>query len=179
MTVSTSVLNPIRFDVIETPLWPGRLGLTIAPGKQGSIYGRTHRRDLDTDLKALRAQGADGIVNLMEDDEQARWQMHGYDEAAQQAGLSVRRYPIVDVNVPTDPASFRTLVEEVYTDLSAGKTVVVHCLGGLGRSGTLAACLLIRAGMDAEEATRLTRTYRPGAIEKDSKQPEFVQRFSL
>lgn len=177
MTVLTSTSNPIRFDVIETTRWPGRLGLTIAPGKQGTMYGKTHHRDLNTDLNDLRAQGADEMVNLMEDHEQAHWQMHGYDEAAQQAGLSVRRYPIVDVQVPTDPASFRALVEEVYADLQAGKTVVVHCLGGLGRSGTLAACVLIRAGMDADSAISQVQHYRKDAIQ--ARQPEFVRGFSL
>ena len=48
MTINTSVSNPIRFDVIETPLWPGRLGLTIAPGKQGSKYASTAGRTTAT-----------------------------------------------------------------------------------------------------------------------------------
>ncbi|WP_425145413.1 cyclin-dependent kinase inhibitor 3 family protein [Deinococcus sp.] len=177
MTGYTSISNPIHIDVIGTPLWPGRLGLTIAPGKVGSMFGKTHQRDLNADLKALRAQGADSIVNLMEDDEQARWRMHGYDDAAEAAGLSVRRYPIPDMNIPSDPASFRTLVEEVYADLQAGTTVVVHCLGGLGRSGTLAACVLMRAGMNADSAISHVRHYRKGAIE--ARQPEFIRAYAV
>ena len=180
----TSQNNPMRVSWIENrqaaALWPGRLGLTIAPGKKGkSPAGPTvHDRDLETDFAALKSEQVqvDVLVNLMEEDEGLRYGMGEYDAVAQQSGLTVRRYPIVDVDVPSDRATFAALVDELYADLQAGKTVVVHCLGGLGRSGTLAACLLIRAGLDAQAAIDLTRRCRPGAIQGD--QPEFVRQYA-
>jgi ADP-ribosyl-[dinitrogen reductase] hydrolase len=42
---------------------------------------------------------------------------------------------------------------------------VVHCRGGLGRAGTVAACLLIEFGTSPAEAITLVQTQRPGAIE--------------
>ena len=179
--VQTSQNNPMRVSWIENrqvaPLWPGRLGLTIAPGKKGKSPASSviHDRDLETDFAALKAERVDVLVNLMEEAEGERYGMGEYDAVAQQSGLAVRRYPIVDVDVPSDRATFAALVDELYAELQAQRTVVVHCLGGLGRSGTLAASLLIRAGLGAQEAIDLTRSCRPGAIEGG--QPEFVRQY--
>ncbi len=181
-SVQTSMNNPMRVIWMENrqaaPLWPGRLGLTIAPGKKGQSPAgpAVHDRDLETDFAALKAERVDVLVNLMEEAEGERYGMGEYDAVARQAALKVRRYPMVDVKVPSDPATFAALVGELYTDLQAGNTVVVHCLGGLGRSGTLAACLLIRAGLGAQAAMDLTRTCRPGAIEGG--QSEFVRQYA-
>ncbi|WP_161880506.1 cyclin-dependent kinase inhibitor 3 family protein [Deinococcus alpinitundrae] len=180
-SVQTSQNNPMRIIWIEdktaAPLWPGHLGLTIAPSKKGaSLFSSVvHQRDLAIDFAALKAEQVDLLVNLMEEDEGERYGMGQYDELARQAALTVRRYPIVDQNVPSDPTTFAALVDELYAELQAGKTIVVHCLGGLGRSGTLAACLLIRAGLGAQQAIDLTRSCRPGAIE--NRQPEFVKQY--
>lgn len=169
---------PLYINWIEDdqPHWPGKLGLTIAPGKKGQKFGRTHARDLSADLQVIKDAGANLLVNLMEVEEGQHWHMHNYDSQAARIGLNVRRYPIQDVNVPSDPTSFRTLVQELHTDLQDGDTIVIHCLGGLGRSGTLAACLLIQNGMNSREAINLVRTCRPGAIE--ARQPEFVETYA-
>lgn len=179
--IHTSQSHPLRLDWIKTsdrPLWPGHLGLTIAPGKKGrSREGYLHDRDLDADMARLKKLGVDLMVNLMEGHQEAEWAMAGYDEAACHAGLKVRRYPIVDGDVPASPPSFRALVEQLYADLQAGKRVGVHCLGGQGRSGTLAACLLIRTGeFSAEEAITLVRACRKDAIEGE--QPGFIRAFA-
>jgi protein-tyrosine phosphatase len=179
MTIQTSLSNPLRVDWIAPADWPGRLGLTIAPGKKGESQGRNkamHDRDLPTDFAALKAAGVDLLVNLMEGPECVRYGMADYDAEAELSGLAIRRFPIVDVNVPEDPQAFAELVKELYAELTTGKTIVVHCLGGLGRSGTLAACLLIRDGLNAEDAIVLTRRCRPNAIEGN--QDEFIRLFA-
>ena len=49
--------------------------------------------------------------------------------------------------------------------LRSGRDVLVHCRGGLGRAGTIAARLLIELGMEPATAIRQVRAVRPGAIE--------------
>src|ERR687894_409118 len=48
---------------------------------------------------------------------------------------------------------------------AAGGRVVVHCAAGLGRSGTVAACLLMEGGIPPGNAILDVRAARPGAIE--------------
>jgi protein-tyrosine phosphatase len=86
----------------------------------------------------------------------------------------VVRYPIVDLGVPGDRASFADLVDEIAADVRAGRTVVVSCLAGYGRTGMTVACALIAAGLGAGEAIELVRATRPGTIETDE-QLEFVR----
>jgi ADP-ribosyl-[dinitrogen reductase] hydrolase len=56
-------------------------------------------------------------------------------------------------------------VREIHEHLGAGDTVVVHCMGGLGRAGTIAACVLAARGLEAERAVEVVRAVRPGALE--------------
>lgn len=75
--------------------------------------------------------------------------------------------PIRDFDTP-DPgfqAGWLTLSRRLQERLDAGDRVLVHCRGGRGRSGMIAAALLIGAGVDAEDAIAAARAVRPGAIE--------------
>ena len=49
--------------------------------------------------------------------------------------------------------------------LREGRNILVHCRGGLGRAGTIAARLLIEIGIDPKIAISEVRAVRPGAIE--------------
>jgi ADP-ribosyl-[dinitrogen reductase] hydrolase len=58
-----------------------------------------------------------------------------------------------------------------------GKNVVVHCRGGLGRTGTVAACVLVALGRHtAEDAIETVRKARRGTIQTNE-QEGFVRRF--
>lgn len=170
----------IRVDWVPTALWPGRLGLTFAPGKKGESLlqpGLTHARDVEDDLRELARQGATVIAPLIEEWEFTLLKMEGYHAHAQALGLEVRPCPIVDGRVPSDRAGFGEFIDELSDALLDGRSVVVHCRGGLGRAGLTAACLLVQAGMDPEEATRRVRAARRGAIE-NALQEEFVRDFA-
>ena len=171
--------NPIRVDWIETALWPGHLGLTLAPGRKGpSATGDVlHDRDLEADLTRLRQHFAvQVLVSLLEPDEAQRYGLETYDAQAEDLGIDVLHHPVPDVDVPQNAALFAEFADEVMNRLLNGETVVAHCLGGLGRAGTLAACLLVQAGMTPQQGVELVRSARPGAVETPV-QERFVEQF--
>jgi ADP-ribosyl-[dinitrogen reductase] hydrolase len=55
--------------------------------------------------------------------------------------------------------------EELRSILRRRLDVLVHCRGGLGRAGTIAARLLVELGMEPVNAITSVRAVRPGAIE--------------
>jgi protein-tyrosine phosphatase len=62
------------------------------------------------------------------------------------------RFPIVDKRSPTNIEAVKTLIKQIVEFRDAGKVVYIHCRGGHGRAGTIAACLMIHLGMDVDEA---------------------------
>ena len=63
-----------------------------------------------------------------------------------------RRHPIRDLNVPATPAHMVAILDELDTAIGAGHTVYVHCWGGIGRTGTVVGCWLVRHGMTGGDA---------------------------
>lgn len=90
-------------------------------------------------------------------------------ERAKALGLNWYHLPIVDVSVPDDEfeEEWETAGAELRDMLSANKSIVVHCRGGLGRAGTVAARLLVELGEDARDAISRVRAARPHAIETE------------
>jgi predicted protein tyrosine phosphatase len=74
-------------------------------------------------------------------------------EAAAARGLTVehRRLSIRDMSVP-DPDDMAHILDTLDEALRAGHTVYVHCWGGIGRTGTVVGCHLVRRGMTGEQA---------------------------
>jgi ADP-ribosyl-[dinitrogen reductase] hydrolase len=81
--------------------------------------------------------------------------------------MSWAHLPIRDMDVPTSPflSGWPVVRTELLSRLDAGERVVVHCRGGLGRAGLVAALLLMETGPPGEAAIRMVRAARPGAIE--------------
>jgi len=167
----TSSSDPIRVDWLPQALgtaagWTGRLGMTFLPGKRGPGRDGALHRDLWADVRRLREDGGvETLVLLPEDAELGRWGVPAIADVCAAAGIAIRRHPIRDLDVPADPDAFRGLLAEIDGQLRAGRTVTVACVGGLGRTGTVAACLLREAGLDAEAAIGATRSARHGTIE--------------
>lgn len=141
------------------------LGLTICPGRAD------RRRDLAADLAVL--SDSDRLLCLLTDRELDWAGVPALLQAATEAGLAVHQHAIADQGVP-DPAAFRETVDWVHAALDAGERVVVHCMGGLGRSGLLAACVLVDRGLSAEAAIAAVRRARDPRAVETTEQEAFV-----
>lgn len=179
MPPRTSSSDPIRVDYLPVsalPL-PGRLGLTLAPGKHAPGAHGSWARELDVDLDRLLAVYATAhLVSLAEDAELARLRVPSLAAAAHARGLVLTRFPIPDGGVP-DLARTVELVASILDGARTPANAVLHCGDGLGRAGTIAACTLAAAGHAPRDALRIVRAARPGAVET-AEQERFVVSFA-
>ncbi|KPK58669.1 MAG: protein-tyrosine phosphatase family protein [Gammaproteobacteria bacterium] len=71
---------------------------------------------------------------------------------ARQLQVDYLRLPIVDMSIPEDPANMTRILDEIDQRIDTGGTVYVHCWGGIGRTGTVIGCYLVRQGLTGESA---------------------------
>ena len=167
----TSITHPLTIDAM--PCATGRIGMTHCPGKKAtSLFGSPWERDLAADMRAIVEWGAGAVVSLTEGHEFRTLGVPGLGDAVESAGLDWYHLPIEDVNVPDE--SFERLWtwsgHVLRRKLRAGESVLLHCRGGLGRTGTIAARLAIESGTAPEKALRIVRAARPGAVETSGQQ---------
>lgn len=177
INLRTSITDPIRFD--ELPVASGVLGLTFCPGKQGSsLTGPGWARELELDLSASRVWGASELVTLMEDEEFALLNVSDLPGRVAAHGMVWRHLPIPDQGVPGDAflSQWPVACQELLSALGAGARIVLHCRGGLGWTGLVAALFLIETGVAPEGAIREVRRRRPRAIETRA-QEDFVRAY--
>lgn len=120
-------------------LVPGRLAGTPWPGVV---------HDMDSDLKALSRCGITMLITLTEKDFP--------QDALARNGLKNFHLPVYDQEPPT-VAQMQMLLARMSVALRRGEVLAVHCLAGLGRTGTVLAAWLVREGLTAEEALRRVR----------------------
>ena len=180
--VGTSETDPISVDLLpdDEVGTPGRLGMTFAPGMwAGSVRGRWER-DLAADMRVLEEEHeTDVLVSLMEDHEYRGYRIPELLEQESIGNIEILRFAIEDMGVPREAESerFQTFVQDVVRRLEEDQNVVVHCRGGLGRTGTLAACVLVALGRHAaDEAIAAVREARKGTIQT-REQEDFVRLF--
>jgi ADP-ribosylglycohydrolase/protein-tyrosine phosphatase len=163
----TSITDPLRIESVEVPGTGGRIGMTLCPGKKKlSAVSGAWDRDIDLDLAAIGKWGAKVLVSLIEPEEYGEVGVE--DLPARASGRMLHlRLPIRDVSVPglDWEAAWDRESPKIRSVLRRGGRVCVHCMGGLGRTGLAAALLLVEFGMEPDEAIRLVRKARPGAIE--------------
>ena len=174
MKIKTSETDPLLIATL--PVGEGAIGVTFCPGKKGpSVYGTRWDRDLAMDLEAIRAWPAAALVTLIEQHEFRLLGVEGLPQAVEAAGLEWFWWPIRDVDVPDErfEAGWAEHGALLCQRVQAGERVVVHCRGGLGGAGTVAARMLVECGVAPAEAIRRVRAARPGAIET-GEQEEWV-----
>lgn len=167
-TVRTSDTHPLRINTLTIPGGAGKVGLTFCPGKKGdAIYGGAWNRDLEKDLAVIRAWGADAVVTLLEEHEFALLGVPEFPEVMCKQSFQWFCLHIRDSDIPDErfEIAWPRVLKELENILKAGGGVVIHCRGGLGRTGLVAARLLVEEGMPPDEAIALVRRVRPGSIE--------------
>ncbi|MFJ6322145.1 MULTISPECIES: protein-tyrosine phosphatase family protein [unclassified Rhizobium] len=119
----------------------------------GPMPGRL--RPFINDLDALQTQRIDRIINLAPIAEIEKKAPDYAAALAENVGISIVRFPVADFGIPADETSFFLLAERTAADLRSGNRIFVHCAAGIGRTGTMAICVLLALGLGAGAATKL------------------------
>jgi len=92
-------------------------------------------------------------------------------------GTQAVHHPIPDMHAPTVHDLHR-LVDDIHSRLAAGEVIIVHCAGGIGRSGTVAVAVLLRAGVPLDDALTIVRSNRPMAGPEVGAQQDVLREFA-
>ncbi len=163
----TSLSHPLRIDTVTVP-GGGLIGMTFCPGKKQPVAAMgAWDRDLDLDLACARKWGSVAVATLMEKHELAKYQVECLGAAVEALGMEWHHLPIIDVDIPREPfeALWVRSGPRLREHLAQGQRILLHCRGGLGRTGTIAARLLAELGLPAQAAVAAVRKARPGTLE--------------
>lgn len=147
------------FDVFSTPMLSGQLLFTPCPATKGS--------SLVDAVATLKQAGATGIITLMADAELAENAAAELAQVCQQMDLKWYQLPVADDAAPADDfqAAWQQHSTEILQHLQAGETLAIHCKGGSGRTGLIAAQIVLAAGGELNATIAAVQAIRPRALQ--------------
>lgn len=174
-------VGPLRIDALAVP-GGGTIGMTHLPGRCGlDAGGRSWRRVLSDDLGRIEGWGAGTLATLVESVEFATYGVEDFAAAARGRRFVWMHLPIADMQVPG--AGFAEAWDRhgdtLLATLAAGGRAVLHCAGGFGRTGMIAARILTVFGVTPAAAIAAVRAARPGTIETAAQERFVLSRAAL
>jgi protein-tyrosine phosphatase len=133
---------------------------------------------LEEEISGWKQDGVDTVFSLLTPEEEADLDIA--DEAAQTQshGMKFLSFPIPDRQVPASARDFGAALRQLDGELSAGRNVVLHCRQGIGRTGLVAACLLVTKGVEPGAAVEQLSTARSVPIPETLEQRQWIDRFA-
>lgn len=175
-TARTSHSHPLIINTVA--VGRGELGLTFCPGKkQADAMTGAWDRDMEADLAVVEAWGANRVISLLEAFEYRQLQV------PQLPAAFAERFRWFDLPIPDKQAPdavwllhWQKIRADIKAGLAQGDKLLIHCKGGFGRTGTLAAMILMDHGYGWRDAITSCRRARELAVETPA-QEAFLQAY--
>ena len=150
--------NPDRVFLYKSwsqQLYPLQLkqgSITMMPRPPGS-------HQLKVFASFLASQSIDKVVSLLQIKEANSLGLEFEETELEKQGVEFINFQIKDHNVPQFILPFNQLVQILTEDIKQGKNIAIHCYAGIGRTGMLAAAVLINLGERVDSALiKLSKT---------------------
>ena len=128
----------------------------VVPGRfaAGEYPGAKDRHEAAARLRTLLRAGIDHFIDLTRRADGLAPYVRIAQEQAEAAGVMVwwEPHPIRDMSIPRNPGEMTAILDAIDDAMARGRTVYVHCWGGIGRTGTVVGCWLVRCGLSGDEA---------------------------
>jgi protein-tyrosine phosphatase len=147
----------------------GRLG--IMPRPRGGDW-------LEDEIHSLKMSGVDAVVSLLESDEMTELDIAEEKSFCEANSISYISFPIRDRNIPLSKRDALEFIRMLANLLQDGRSVVIHCRQGVGRSALIAACVLVINGISVDKAFELIENARGCPVPDTEEQRRWVARFA-
>ena len=141
----------------------GKVYLNSMPGRYESM------QDFLSEVEKLNISRIIGLTGLEEIQQKSQEYADFLKDEEKASSLPLDFFPIEDFKVPTDKQKFFKFVEDVATSVLSGNNILVHCAGGIGRTGMFANCLLLAMGLDLNTSETLVKDSGSGPETSEQK----------
>lgn len=157
--IDLQTTNP--YNIYKFPLKNSFIALSPLPG----------RVDIESDLKLIESNNITNVVTLVSNEELTHYGVPTLLTRFDDLNIEVLHSPIVDYGLPSTE-QMKTILAWVHKKVKAKENILIHCVGGLGRSGTVMAIYAkAHLGKTGEDAIQYVRSIRgEGAIETTEQQ---------
>ncbi len=167
MNLSMFEIHTMKPSMYEIPI-PAVGRMFVMPKPSGEW--------LAEDIKAYKSEGIDFIVSMLTGDEAHELGLEDEQTLCEASGIQFVQYPIVDRGVP-NMIDLSKLVVRLSNVVQSGSTIAIHCRAGIGRSGLVAACVLISLGSPADDVIDKVSESRGVLIPDTFEQASFIRAF--
>jgi protein-tyrosine phosphatase len=157
-----------RLHWVDGP-WPGKFALAARP--RGGEW-------LDDEIQSWQREGVGSVFSLLTPEEEIALDITAEASTVRTHGLRFYSLPILDREVPKSEIQLSQALWRLDSELEAGCNVVIHCRQGVGRTGLVAACLLVMNGMQPETAVQRLTIARGVPIPETQEQRRWIDQYA-
>jgi protein-tyrosine phosphatase len=144
----------------------GCLAIMAHPASTGSVAST---------IAEIAALGFHQVVSLLEPAEAEVLGLAQEAELVTAQSMKFVSFAIPDMGLPANSEGFTRLARLLFTEIDAGTNTLIHCRGGIGRSGLLAAAVLLRGGKDVQAAFAQVSLMRGRRVPETAQQGDWLQ----
>ncbi|KAF2354363.1 CDKN3 domain [Trinorchestia longiramus] len=174
-----SDIQLLKVDRLNLPhdIFAENGGAVFLSGLPGCWFRNTHQ-DLHKDMELLVRLGITDAIVLLGKGELRKYRSPALLSMYQKNNIQAHYHPFEDGSAPSIDLAMNIL-DKTIDILQNGRRILIHCMSGVGRTGTIAACLLqwLDEDLPAEDSVALVRRIRGNPAVHSLKQYNFVMEF--
>jgi protein-tyrosine phosphatase len=129
---------------------------------------------IDDEFSGIAALGINRIVSLLESYEAHEVGLGEERQYSEKHGMEFISYPIKDRGLPSSIQGYLAFTKRLYHEAAGGLNTVVHCRAGIGRTGIIAAGVLLHCGFEPNDAFEHITKLRGVAVPDTQEQIQWV-----